>query len=50
MSWIINFENDFELEFGELSKKVQDECLAHLKLLEKFGPTLGRPQVDTFNN
>ena len=47
MSWIINFENDFELEFDELSEIVQDECFAHLKLLERFGPELGRPHVDT---
>jgi len=26
---------------------VQDELLAHAKLLEKFGPDLGRPRVDT---
>jgi hypothetical protein len=26
---------------------VQDELLAHAKLLEKFGPTLGRPRADT---
>lgn len=26
---------------------VQDDLLAHAKLLEEFGPTLGRPRVDT---
>jgi hypothetical protein len=26
---------------------VQDELLAHAKLLEEFGPQLGRPWVDT---
>jgi len=26
---------------------VQDEILAHGKLLEQFGPQLGRPRVDT---
>ena len=26
---------------------VQDEILAHARLLEKFGPALGRPRVDT---
>jgi len=49
MKWIINFENDFELEFDELNDLVQDECFAHLKLLEIFGPELGRPHVDTLN-
>lgn len=47
MSWIIYFENDFEREFDELSGIVQNECFAHLKLLERFGPKLGRPHVDT---
>lgn len=28
---------------------VQDELLAHARLLETFGPTLGRPRVDTLN-
>lgn len=49
MSWVINFEDTFEEEFNELSESVQDECFAHLKLLEKFGPELGRPHVDTLN-
>jgi len=49
MNWIINFDDDFELEFDELNEIVQDECFAHLKILEKFGPELGRPHVDTLN-
>ena len=28
---------------------MQDELLAHAKLLEAFGPQLGRPRVDTLN-
>lgn len=28
---------------------MQDELLAHAKLLELLGPTLGRPRVDTLN-
>ena len=28
---------------------MQDELLARAKLLEAFGPALGRPQVDTLN-
>lgn len=47
MNWMIKFENAFELEFDKLTVVVQDECFAHLKLLEKFGPDLGRPHVDT---
>lgn len=37
----------FDSEFKQLSEAVQDEILAHAKLLEQFGPTLGRPRVDT---
>jgi len=47
MSWNIQFYDDFDLEFDELPQVVQNECLAHLKILEKFGPELGRPHVDT---
>lgn len=49
MRWNIFFADDFEPEFDELSEIVQDECYAHLKLLEAFGPSLGRPHVDTLN-
>ena len=47
MDWIIIFDDDFEVEFDELNEMVQNECFAHLKVLEKFGPELGRPHVDT---
>ena len=32
-----------------MDEEVQEELLAHLKLLETFGPQLGRPRVDTLN-
>ena len=47
MGWIVRFDQAFELEFDRLPEAVQDEILAHAKVLEKFGPTLGRPHVDT---
>lgn len=47
MAWRVFFHNEFENEFAELPEAVQDELLARLKLLEKFGPALGRPNVDT---
>jgi hypothetical protein len=50
MRWIINLHVDFEKEFDNLSIDVQDELLAHAIYLEKFGPTLGRPHVDTLKN
>jgi hypothetical protein len=47
MKWIVRFETKFDEEFDELSEKVQDELLSHAVLLERFGPQLGRPFVDT---
>ena len=45
--WDIEFHDEFE--FDELPEDVQDELLAKAKLLEQFGPRLGRPNVDTLN-
>ena len=47
MSWTVRFHEEFEKQFDGLPKAVQDELLARGKLLEQFGPTLGRPHVDT---
>ncbi len=49
MKWQVSFHEDFEAEFDALDEAVQDEMLAHAKLLEQFGPQLGRPRVDTLN-
>ena len=49
MKWKVEFDPAFEAEFDELSQEVQDELLAQAKLLEQFGPELGRPRVDTLN-
>jgi hypothetical protein len=49
MSWEVLFHDDFEPEFDELPQAVQDELLACARLLEEFGPTLGRPHADTLN-
>jgi len=50
MKWIILFHEDFEPEFDALPEEVQDELLAHAKLVGHFGPQLGRPRVDTLND
>ena len=47
MSWEVLFHSEFEAEFDELSQDVQDELLAHARLLGEFGPSLGRPNADT---
>jgi len=49
-TWIVEFFDDFQPEFEEMAEDVQDELLAQLKVLEQFGPTLGRPHVDTLND
>ncbi len=47
MVWTVLFHDDFHAEFGKLTESLQDELLAHAKLLAEFGPNLGRPTVDT---
>lgn len=49
MKWAVLFDEAFKPEFMALDEDVQDELLAHAKLLEIFGPQLGRPRVDTLN-
>ena len=49
MKWTVLFDTAFEPEVGALAEDVQDELLAHAKLLETFGPQLGRPRADTLN-
>jgi hypothetical protein len=49
VKWQVSFHDDFAPEFDALAEDVQDEMLAHAKLLEQFGPQLGRPRVDTLN-
>jgi hypothetical protein len=47
MTWPVLFHDDFDAEFSALDEDLQDELLAHAKLLAEFGPNLGRPTVDT---
>lgn len=47
MDWVVTFDEEFEPEFDQLAADVQDELLAHARLLERFGPLLKRPHVDT---
>lgn len=49
MTWVVRFAPEFEPEFGLLAEPVRLELLAQAKLLEHFGPQLGRPRVDTLN-
>lgn len=47
MTWTVLFHDAFDAEFEALVEELQDELLAHAKLLATFGPDLGRPTVDT---
>ena len=47
MSWRVQFHADFAREAGGLSEAVRIELIAGVRLLEHFGPSLGRPAVDT---
>jgi hypothetical protein len=47
VSWLVEIGEEFEPEFDALRDEVQTEILALSRLLQKFGPQLGRPRVDT---
>jgi hypothetical protein len=47
MSWEVIFFEAFDAEFEAMPETVQDEFYALARMLERFGPQLGRPQVDT---
>lgn len=49
MTWEVLFYQEFEPEFDALQEEVQDELLAQARLLQQFGPQLGRPRADTLN-
>lgn len=45
-NWTVLFHDAFAAEFQAVSEGLQDELLAHARLLGEFGPNLGRPTVD----
>ena len=49
VSWTVEIGDEFEPEFNELHEDVRTELLALSRLLQQFGPQLGRPRVDTLN-
>lgn len=46
---MVALSEEFEPEFDALEEDVQDEILALSRLLQRFGPGLGRPRADTIN-
>jgi hypothetical protein len=49
VSWAVEIGDEFQPEFAELQEEVQTEILALARLLQRFGPQLWRPRVDTLN-
>src|SRR6202166_4450596 len=47
VSWRVEIGDEFKLEFFALHEEVRVEILALTRLLQQFGPQLGRPRVDT---
>lgn len=47
MAWAVIFDEAFAAEFEAFPRDAQTALLAKARLLESFGPTLGRPHVDT---
>src|SRR5260370_14680589 len=50
MVWAVEIGDEFEPEFDALHEDVRTEILALTRLLQEFGPQLGRPRVDTLND
>jgi hypothetical protein len=49
MTWDVRLHSEFAPEYASLPKLVRREMAAKFRLLEEFGPRLGRPTVDTLN-
>ena len=47
MPWTVVNHEAFDPEYDLLPKAVKLALLAHVSLLKSFGPSLGRPHVDT---
>ncbi|MGO9516501.1 MAG: type II toxin-antitoxin system RelE/ParE family toxin [Candidatus Korobacteraceae bacterium] len=47
VGWVVEIGDEFAPEFDALHEDVQTEILALSRLLQSFGPQLGRPRVDT---
>jgi len=48
--WTVLIVEEFEPEFTQLPSQVQDSILTLTRLLQQFGPQLGRPRVDTLKD
>src|SRR5258707_1015759 len=50
VSWIVQIGDEFKPEFFALHEDVRTEILALARVLQQFGPQLGRLRVDTLND
>jgi hypothetical protein len=50
MDWIVEFHDEFEVEYRGFNESIQDALIEEAKFLALFGPSLGRPQVDTLKD
>jgi len=49
VKWVVEVADEFKPEFDTLDQGVRREILALARVLQEFGPQLGRPRVDTLN-
>jgi len=49
MRWVVEIGDEFKPEFDRLPMSARAEILVLARLLQQFGPQLGRPRVDTLN-
>jgi len=47
MAWDVEYSDTFAEWWGEISESEQEDVALKVKLLEKVGPALGRPHVDS---
>jgi hypothetical protein len=47
VKWAVEIADEFKPEFDVLAQDVRREVLALARVLQEFGPQLGRPRVDT---
>jgi len=49
VKWAVELADEFKPEFDALDQAVQREVLALARVLQEFGPQLGRPRVGTLH-
>jgi hypothetical protein len=50
VKWAVEMADEFKPEFDALDQDVRREVLALARVLQEFGPQLGRPRVDTLKS